>query len=105
MSTKTLAVKLGSTTIPKSHKTKLKFAKAAFYIDKGIKHTHKKRVTYAPNATAHHVPAALALALKGVKSGTHTLTIVVSYGETVIKHHHKQTKTVTKKLTMKFKVC
>jgi hypothetical protein len=114
---KTLAAALGSTVVPKSKGAKLKFSSAAFYLDKGVKHTHKKTTgkgthkktvkvtTYSPNATAKHVPATLSLSIKGLKPGTHTLTVKVSYKESEKKHGHKVTVTVTKTLKAKFTVC
>jgi hypothetical protein len=116
--TKRLNVTLTSTTIPKSHATKLHFKSASFYIGKGIKHTHKitkhlrggkKKTTtityYTPNATTHHLPATLRLRIAGLSTGTHTLKVVVFYKETLIKHRHRETLTVSKTLTAGFKVC
>jgi uncharacterized delta-60 repeat protein len=114
---KKLAAALASTVVPKSKGAKLKFSSAAFYLDKGVKHTHKKTTgkgthkktvtvtTYSPNATTKHAPAALSLSIKGLKAGTHTLTVKVSYKESEKKHGHKVTVTVTKTLKAKFKVC
>jgi YVTN family beta-propeller protein len=115
---KALAVTLASTAISTSRATKLKFSSAAFYIGKGVKHTTKKTehlkhaktkkvtiTTYKPNATVHHVPAVLALKLTDLKTSTQTLKVVVSYKKTVTKHSHQATKTVTKTLTTKFKIC
>jgi len=114
---KPLAAALFSTVVPKSKGAKLKFSSAAFYLDNGVKHTHKKTTgkgahkktvkvtTYSPNATAKHVPAALDLSIKGLKPGTHTLTVKVSYRESERKHGHKVTVTVTKTLKAKFTVC
>jgi hypothetical protein len=113
-----LAVKLESTAIPKSKRAKLKFSSGAFYLDKGIKRTHHKTVrtrngkhktvivtVYTANATAHHVPVGVDLSLAGLKRGTHTLRVVVSYKETKREHGHKKTVTVTKTLKGKFSVC
>jgi hypothetical protein len=112
-----LSVSLTSTVIAKSKAPKLRFASAAFYLDKGVKHTKHVRVrvhgktktktvtTYAANATAHHVPANLALKLAGLKSGTHTLTVKLSYHETVRKHGRRTTVTVTKTVRASFRVC
>jgi len=114
---KTLAAALASTVVPKSKGAKLKFSSAAFYLDKGVKHTHKKTTgkgthkrtvkvtTYSPNATTKHVPAALRLSIKGLKPGTHSLTVKVSYKESEKKHGHKVTVTVTKTVKAKFTVC
>jgi uncharacterized delta-60 repeat protein len=114
---KSLAAALASTVVPKSKGAKLKFSSAAFYLDKGVKHTHKKTTgkgkhkktvtvtTYSPNATTKHVPATLSLSIKGLKPGTHTLTVTVSYRESKKKHGHKVTVTVTKTLKAKFTVC
>jgi PKD repeat protein len=113
-----LGAVLESTTIPSSHATKLKFGGAAFYLGRGVKHTTKKIehlkhgktkkitiTTWTPNATVHHLPAVLALKLTGLKTGTQTLKVVVSYKKTVTKHGHKRTETVAKTLTTKFNIC
>jgi hypothetical protein len=107
--TKRLPVTINSTAIKGSTGAKLKFVRAKFYIDRGVKHTihrtrHKKKITitvYLPNATARHVPAAVNLSLAGLKSGTHTLKVVLSYK----KHVKKKTVTVTKTLRVRFIVC
>jgi hypothetical protein len=113
-----LVLAFKSTTIRKSKRAKLKFSSAAFFIDKGVKHVHRKTehtrsgkkktvivTTYTANATKHRVPVTLALSLRGLKPGTHTLKVVNSYKETTRKHGHPKTVTVTKTLTEKFKVC
>lgn len=118
VNTKTRAVTLDSTTIPKSKGAKLKFSNVAFFIDKGVKRTlrktvrarsgRKKRVivtVYEPNATADHVPVTLELSLAGLKAGTHTLKVRISYKETKRKHGRKTRVTVTKTLSVKFGVC
>jgi len=61
---------------------------------------------YTANAVAHQVPVTLTLHLTGLKSGSHTLKVTLSYRKTVTtKHGHKHTVTVTKSLTAKFRVC
>ena len=113
-----LAVTLSSTTIPRSKGAKLKFTSAGFYIDNGIKHTHRKTLhsrkgkqktvivnVYTANATAHRVPAMLDLSLSGLKPGVHTLKITLFYRETTRQRAHKRTVAVTKTLTTKFSVC
>ena len=115
---KTLSASLTSTTIPKSRRAKLRFVSAAFYFDRGVKHTHKTTkhlskgrkktvtvVTYTANATTHLVPATLTLHLAGLRSGLHTMKVIVSYKETVTRHRHKRTVTVTKTLNVKLRVC
>jgi hypothetical protein len=115
-STSKLPVKLTSTRL--SRGKKLRFSSAGFFVGKGVRHTHKKTVhlkngktkkikvvTYTANAVVRHVPANVSLKLKGLKSGSHTLKLVISYKETVTKHHHKTTITVTKTLRVKFNVC
>jgi streptogramin lyase len=92
--TQTLSATLSSTAISKSHATKLRFASAAFYFDKGGRH-----------ALAHHVPASLKLRLAGLSSRSHTLKVKASYRETLTRHGHAQTVTVTRALTVKFRVC
>jgi hypothetical protein len=117
-SSKTLSVTLRSVAIPKSHAAHLRFSSASFYIGRGIRHTHKRTrrlrngkrktvtvVSYTANATAHHVPVTLALKLGGLKSGTQTLRIVISYKKTVTKRHRKHTVTVTRTLKANFRIC
>ena len=99
-STRTLSATLSSTTIATSRNTKLRFVRAAFYLDKGVKHTHKRVrhlahghkktvtvVVYTANATVHLVPATVGLRLGGLKSGTHTLKVVVAYKRSVWDGH------------------
>ncbi len=105
--TSKLAVRLTSTK--KSKGTKLKFSKSAFYIDRGVKHKHHKHgktvITYTANATKSHVPATVDLSLTGLKSGTHTLKVLLSYKQTKREHGHRKTVTVAKTLKVKFSVC
>ena len=117
--TGTLVVSLSSTTIAHSRTTKLKFASAALYLDKGIKHVrtrthhphngkpkHITVTTYTANSTVHHLPAALALRLASLKHGAHTLTVTISYTHTIRKHGRNTTITTTKKkLTARFNIC
>jgi hypothetical protein len=112
-----LAVGIDSTTVAHSKARSAKFSSVAFYIDGGIKHvrresvrTHagKKRIvvtTYAPNATRRSVPVAITLSLARLKPGSHTLKVIVYYQESRRKHGHQVKVTVTKTLTVKFKVC
>ncbi len=96
---KTLSARLTSTGIPMSRGAKLRFVSAAFSLDMGVKHTHK------PIAIARRLPAKLALRLAGLRSGSHTLTVTVSYKATVITRGHRRTVTRTKTLSVKFRVC
>jgi hypothetical protein len=111
-------VALKSTAIAKSRGAKLKLASATFYIDTGVKHTRQKTVharghktkrvvvtSYTANATAHHLPATLALSLTGLKRGAHTLTVTVVYKETKRVRGRKTIVTVTKTLKAKFEIC
>jgi len=115
---KKLGVTLNSATIAHSKATKLKFSSARFYLDKGVKHTHKKTITsrtgrrkhvivtsYSANTTAHHVPVTLELSIRALKPGIHTLTVKLSYKKREKRHGHEITVTVTKTLKVKFKVC
>ena len=116
--TKKLVLTLASTAIPKSRATRLRFSSAGVFIGTGIKHTRKKSerlkngttkqihvTTYTANATARHVPTAISLSVKGLKSGSHPLKVVISYKKTVTKHGHKTTVTVTKTVRSTFTVC
>jgi virginiamycin B lyase len=115
---KTLDVTLRSVAIAHSRAAKLRFASAAFFIDKGIRHTRKRTtrrrnghkhtrvvVVFTANAVAHHLPSTPVLRLAGVKSGLHTLRVKVSYRKTVTRHGHRRTVEVRKKLSAKFTVC
>jgi PKD repeat protein len=113
-----LSVRLASSSIAKSKATKLRFVRAALYLDRGVRHTrrvtkhlrngHKKRVTvvfFRPNATVRHLPATVALRVAGLRSGTHTLKVVLTYSKRVTRHRHRVTVTVSKTLKVKFRVC
>jgi len=115
---KTLSVALRSVAIAHSRAAKLRFRSAAFFIDKGIRHTRKRTtrlrnghkhtitvVVFAANAVAHHLPATPVLRLAGLKSGVHTLRVTVIYKKTVSGHRHRRAVTVTKTVTARFKVC
>ena len=115
---KALTVQLRSVTSHTSRGARLRFASAAFFIDKGVRHTHrrtrrlqnghKKTVTvvvFAPNAIARRLPARPALRLTGLRSGTHTLKVTVSYRHTVKRHGHRRTVTLTKTVRASFRVC
>jgi hypothetical protein len=101
------------TSTAKPSGTHLKFRRVAFYIDKGIRHTVKKRrghervtvARYVPNAISHHVPTTVRLKLTGLKSGPHTLKVVSFYSKALHKRRRKQTVTVSKKLRVSFTIC
>jgi streptogramin lyase len=113
-----LSVSLTSATIANSRAVKLRFRSASFFLDRGVRHTrkvtkhlrngHKKRVTvvfFKANASTHHLPANLAIRVSGLRSGTHTLRVLLTYSERVTKHRHRVTVNVTKKLRVKFTIC
>jgi virginiamycin B lyase len=112
-----LPVRLTSATVAGSKRTKLKFAGATLYVDRGVKHTtrkierkHGKKVTvkvttYRANASVKRLPASVRLKLTGLKSGAHKLKTTFSYTESVVKHGHRSSRTVTKSVTAAFKVC
>jgi streptogramin lyase len=115
---KTLSVALRSVAIAHSRAAKLRFGKAAFFIDKGIRHTRKRRtrlrnghkhtitvVVFTANAVARHLPSTPVLRLSGLKSRVHTLRVTVSYKKTVTSHRHRRAVTITKTVSAKFKVC
>jgi streptogramin lyase len=112
-----LPVTLNSTAVTGSHAAKLRFRKAAFFLDRGVRHTKTVRkhvhgkvkkvkvVTFAPNATAHQVPATESLPLTKLTGKTHKLKIVLTYVKTVKRHGHTRTVTVTKRLRSTFQIC
>jgi hypothetical protein len=115
---RTLSVTLRSVTIAHSRAAKLRFESAAFFIDKGIRHTRKltKRlpgghkhtttvVTFTANRVTRHLPSTPVLRLAGLKSGVHTLRVTVYYQETVTRHGHRSAITVHKTVAVKFNVC
>jgi 6-phosphogluconolactonase (cycloisomerase 2 family) len=71
------------------HEVGLAITKAAFYIDTGVGAKHK------PNATTSGVPATEQLSLQGAKSGSHTLSVKLTFVSPA----------VTKTLRAKFTVC
>lgn len=113
-----LSVSLRSTAIAHFHGTALHFQNAAFYLDRGVRHTRteinrlrhgrRKKVTvtfFAANAVAHHLPVTVRLRLAGLSSRTHTLKVTLTYHEIVIRKRHRRTVTVHKSLHAAFRVC
>jgi streptogramin lyase len=116
--TSKLSVTLRSSAIAHSQAAKLRFRSASFFLDKGIRHTHKRTkrlsnghkrtitvITFTANAITHHLPASPGLRLSGLKSGNHTLRATVLYTKTVTVHHHRRVVTVTRTVRTKFTVC
>ena len=114
----TLSVTLRSVAIARSRAGSVRFTRAVFFIDKGIRHTRKRTtrllnghkhtmtiVVFTANAVTHHLPSMPVLRLARLKSGVHTLRVMVSYKKTITIHHHSRAITVTKTVTAKFKVC
>jgi streptogramin lyase len=117
-SAKTLRVALRSLAIAHSRAAKLRFQKAVFFIDKGIRHTRKRTtrlrnghkhtitvVVFTANAVAHHLPSTPVLRLAGLKPGVHTLRVTLFYKKTVSGHRRHRLVTVTKTVRAKFRVC
>jgi DNA-binding beta-propeller fold protein YncE len=117
-STATLATGLKSARLAHSSSTgTVLFASASFFIDRGVAHVHRrvmhrhgrkvtiKRTTYTANRTVTKLPASVALSLKGLKSGQHTLRVVVSFHRTTRRHGRPHTVNVTQTLTQTFNVC
>jgi uncharacterized protein (DUF2141 family) len=80
-----------------------KFVRATLFIDKGVKHTKHGKTTYAPNATAHKLPASFALS--DLKPGRHALTVVLYVKERQGEHGHIKTVTIRRTLKAKLTVC
>jgi DNA-binding beta-propeller fold protein YncE len=112
-----LSATLTSSAIPGSKATKLRSTGAAFSIDRGVRHVHHRTrhrhgkkvvvttITYTPNHTVGRLPANVSLKLAGLSSRSHAFKVKVSYHETVKRHGHHQTVTVSKTLSLTFKVC
>lgn len=96
-----LTVRFSTAGIKGSKRAKLTFKRAAFYLERGVKHTAKKASTTER------------LKLAGLKSGKHTLELVVTYTEHGVKpamrakrkHGGRTSKMVTKSLSDQFKIC
>ena len=68
----------------------------------------RKTVTvtfYTANAVEYRLPATPVLHLSGLSPGSHTLTVSVSYKAALTRHHRRVAVTVTKTLSVKFRVC
>lgn len=112
----TLQAELSATTLSKG--TKLRFSRAAFSLDRGVRTIHKRIrrlangrtqtitiVRFVPNATVHSLPASPRLSLRGLKSGSHTLTVVVTETSTLTRHGHRTIRHVSLTLRARFSIC
>lgn len=96
---------------------RLQLVSVDFYLDKGIKRIQHKTVyssfgkekvrviVYVPNATAKHLPAARRLSLSRLTSGSHILTVDVTYRVTISNHGHKKIRTYSADLRITIAVC
>jgi streptogramin lyase len=112
-----LPVTLNSVAIEKSKGAKLKFANAALYLDRGVKHRTTKIVrrrgkrvkvkvtTYKANASTTRLPASVKLKLTGLKPGSHKLSVTFSYTESVVKRGKRSRKTLQKIVDSGFEIC
>ena len=62
-------------------------------------------ITYTPNHTVRKLPANVSLKLAGLSSRSHAFNVTVSYHETVKRHGHRRTVSVSKTLSLTFTVC
>jgi len=112
-----LSATLTSTAIPGSNAAKLRSTGATFSIDRGVRHVHHRSrhkhgktvvvttITYTPNHTVRKLPANVSLKLAGLSSRSHAFNVTVSYHETVKRHGHRRTVSVSKTLSLTFTVC
>jgi hypothetical protein len=88
-----LELTLASAKRPHSRGHGIKFSYGAIYIGKGVRHVHHSHhhrvVTYGPNATVRHLPAAPMLALSALHAGTYQLEVKLFYSG----QRHKTLKT------------
>jgi hypothetical protein len=108
-----LRVTLNAKRIAASRAGKLRFVKAEFSIDRGVRHTRHRTVrrhgrattitsvTYLPNRTVVSLPAKLSFRLARLRPGAHALRIRLFFHTSV----HGHVRTVTRTLTRSFKVC
>jgi hypothetical protein len=102
---------------PGSGNVKVTFKSVGYYLDKGIKRTrtetsirhgekHHKRVTvYLPNASSTHTSSSASLHLRGLKRGSHTLRLLITYTKTAVTAGRRTTRTAAKTVAHKFTVC
>ncbi len=108
-----LKVTLGSTTIGRTSGVSLRFHDAAFYLDRGVRHTRAFRrgkhtvtsVSFDANATVRRLPVTVELSVAGLRPGVHTLTVKVSYRERRRRHDREVEATLVKTLTSQVTVC
>ena len=114
-----LDVTLSSTPIEGSGTAQLRFSDAAFYIDSGVRHPHRKRertatgqsrtvivTTYSANATARRLPVGEAVPTAGLKPGVYVLKVEFSYRRIPSSGGRSTTpSTITRTLIAKFRVC
>jgi len=62
-------------------------------------------VVYLPNRTVHRLPATVRLSVAGLRSGTHSLKVVLTYSKRVTKRGRSRTVKVRKTLKVRFAVC
>jgi streptogramin lyase len=107
---KSLTIKLTSSTIPGSTAAKVRFVSASLFVDRGVKHVRHKtkrshgrkirvKVTfYTANKVVHRLPAQPSLRLAGLRSGQHTLNVKLLF--------QKPKKIpVRKTIRVRFRVC
>ena len=89
-------------------RTRVRFASAAVFIDRGTRHRRVRHVrgrrrtviTLTPNATLRHLPATRSLSLSGLRAGVHRLSVTVVF--TRLTRHRTLTHTT---LRMTFRIC
>ena len=81
----------------------LRFARALFFVDRGVRHVHRRvvhrhgkrvtvtTVTHSANRTVSSLPATVSFKLAGLASGLHTLGVKVVLHRTVRRHRHHVT--------------
>ena len=112
-----LQATLSSSTVPHSTGPSLHFIRASVFVDRGVRHVHRRSVlrnhrrvtvttvTYSANRTVTSLPASISLKLAGLASGTHMLRVSYLFHKTVRRHGKRVTIPVTKTQSAKFHVC
>lgn len=112
-----LQATLSSNAITGSKATPVRFFRAEFYIDRGVRHIHQKvrrshgkktvvtTVAYTPNHTSRRQPSAAFFKLTRLRSGSHTLRVTAFFHRKVVRHGHRLTLTVSTSLSLKIRVC
>ena len=105
--TRKLGITLSAQPIAHSKAPRATFSRAGLFLDRGVRHTHTRRVkgkrrrivTFTANATVRKLPAHPALKLSGLRAGKHTLSAKLVFARSA------KGPPLRKTLSIGFRVC